>query len=78
MREDDLRLLLTFMYHGEVQVRLDTTSVPSSTTFTLSLQVEQERISTFLRTAETLQIQGLADHPLKEQCQKTSSVSSGT
>jgi len=56
VREDDLRLLLTFMYHGEVQV-------------------EQERISTFLRTAETLQIQGLADHPLKEQCQKTSSTS---
>ena len=38
-------------------------------------QVDQERISTFLRTAETLQIKGLADHPLKEQCQKTSSVS---
>ena len=38
-------------------------------------QVDQERIGSFLRTAETLQIKGLADHPLKEQCQKTSSVS---
>jgi len=56
VREEDLRLLLNFMYQGEVQV-------------------DQERISTFLRTAETLQIKGLADHPLKEQCQKTSSTS---
>ena len=56
VREEDLRLLLNFMYQGEVQV-------------------EQDRISTFLRTAETLQIKGLTDHPLKEQCQKTSSVS---
>ena len=56
VREDDLRLLLNFMYQGEVQV-------------------EQDRINTFLRTAETLQIKGLTDHPLKEQCQKTSSVS---
>lgn len=51
VREDDLRLLLNFMYQGEVQV-------------------EQDRIETFLRTAETLQIKGLTDHPLKEQCQK--------
>ena len=56
VREEDLRLLLNFMYQGEVQV-------------------DQERITTFLRTAETLQIKGLTDHPLKDQCQKTSSVS---
>jgi len=48
VREEDLRLLLNFMYQGEVQV-------------------DQERIGSFLRTAETLQIKGLADHPLKEQ-----------
>jgi len=59
VREDDLRLLLNFMYQGEVQV-------------------EQDRINTFLRTAETLQIKGLTDHPLKEQCQKTSSTSLST
>jgi len=57
VREEDLRLLLNFMYQGEVQV-------------------EQDRISTFLQTAETLQIKGLTDHPLKEQCQKTSSTTS--
>lgn len=56
VREEDLRLLLNFMYQGEVQV-------------------DQDRLTGFLRTAETLQIKGLADHPLKEQCQKTSSTS---
>ena len=56
VREEDLRLLLNFMYAGEVQV-------------------EQDRLNSFLRTAEMLQIKGLLDHPLKEQCQKTSSVS---
>ena len=56
VREEDLRLLLNFMYAGEVQV-------------------DQERLTGFLRTAEMLQIKGLLDHPLKEQCQKTSSVS---
>ncbi|XP_023336128.1 protein abrupt isoform X3 [Eurytemora carolleeae] len=54
--EDDLRCLLNFMYHGEVQVA-------------------QDNIQSFLRTAETLQIKGLSDHPLKDQCQKTSSTS---
>ena len=57
VREEDLGLLLTFMYAGEVQV-------------------DQDRLSSFLRTAETLQIKGLLDHPLqREQCQKTASVS---
>ena len=56
VREDDLRLLLNFMYAGEVAV-------------------DQDRMNSFLRTAEMLQIKGLLDHPLKEQCQKTSSVS---
>ena len=40
------------------------------------VQVDQDRLSSFLRTAETLQIKGLLDHPLqREQCQKTASVS---
>ena len=56
VREDDLRLLLAFMYAGEVSV-------------------DQDRMDSFLRTAEMLQIKGLLDQPLKEQCQKTSSVS---
>ena len=56
VREEDLRLLLNFMYAGEVAV-------------------DQDRISSFLRTAEMLQVKGLIDHPLKEQCQKTNSVS---
>lgn len=56
VREDDLRSLLNFMYHGEVQI-------------------DHDRLKGFLRTAETLQIKGLTDNPLKEQCQKTSSTS---
>ena len=76
MREEDLRLLLNFMYQGEVQVGLSFSRLPQKILILIeNSQVDQERIGSFLRTAETLQIKGLADHPLKEQCQKTSSVS---
>ena len=39
------------------------------------VEIDQDRLKGFLRTAETLQVKGLTDNPLKEQCQKTSSVS---
>ena len=76
MREEDLRLLLNFMYQGEVQVGSAYSQFSKKNMILIeNSQVDQERIGSFLRTAETLQIKGLADHPLKEQCQKTSSVS---
>ena len=76
MREEDLRLLLNFMYQGEVQVGSSYSQFSKKNMILIeNSQVDQERIGSFLRTAETLQIKGLADHPLKEQCQKTSSVS---
>jgi hypothetical protein len=34
--------------------------------------VDEDRLKSFLRTAENLQVKGLTDHPLKEQCQKSS------
>ena len=42
VKESDLRALLRFIYHGEVQL-------------------EESRLAEFLKTADTLQIQGLAD-----------------
>jgi len=39
------------------------------------VQVQRDNIKSFLRTAETLQVKGLADHPLKEKCQNINSTS---
>ena len=42
VKEADMRALLRFIYHGEVQL-------------------EESRLADFLKTADTLQIQGLSD-----------------